>query len=69
MTLSIRWTDASNVPVEASAIRPDRLAGLDAEDARRLAIRIGKDLVPLGELADVNGRCDGDGPVIQLEAA
>lgn len=60
MPLTLTWLGATRLPVEADALRPDRLDGLAADEAARLRLPVGNTTAELGELFRVEGRCDAE---------
>src|SRR5258708_2620827 len=55
MPLTLRWNDATTLPVEAECLRPDSLQALEARDVARLSIAVGNSLADVGELFTVEG--------------
>ena len=59
LLLSYRGASGSLIPVEADAITPDHLAGMDRPAIEKLTLHHGNQSVPLGELFAVRGDvCD-----------
>lgn len=65
MPLVARWLGTTTLPVEAEALRPDRLAGLAASEAARLPVVVGNAAAELGELFRVEG--DGSDATLVVE--
>ena len=55
MTLRLRCTHASSVPVEAPCVAPDRLAGLTAEAIAYLSVQHGNGAAVLGDFFSITG--------------
>jgi formylmethanofuran dehydrogenase subunit C len=66
MALRLRWLDATTLPVDASMIRPDRLAGLSAAGVAVLASRVGNSPCVLGDLFAIT-EIPGEPDVVGLE--
>lgn len=63
MPLTLRWKDATRLPVEAEALRPDAFAGLSASDVSRIRLPLGNTTAEVGELFATDGDPD-DGHII-----
>lgn len=63
MPLTLRWTDATTLPVSSDALRPDALAGLGPAEAAALPARVGRDTASLGDLFHIEGTCE-DGAIL-----
>jgi formylmethanofuran dehydrogenase subunit C len=63
MPISLRWKDATALPVEAGPLRPDALAGQSADRIAGLPIRVGNTTADVGDLFDVSGELS-DGQVM-----
>lgn len=55
MALTLRWKDATTLPVEAEGLRPESLRTLDAAEVARLPLRVGNATAALGDLFDATG--------------
>ncbi len=55
MPLTLRWKDATRLPVEAEALRPDALAGLSAADVAKLRLPVGNASAEVGDLFALDG--------------
>ncbi len=55
MPLTLRWKDATRLPVEADSLRPAALAGSSAGDAARMTLPLGNTSAEVGELFDLEG--------------
>lgn len=64
MPLTLTWLAATRLPVEAEALRPDRLAGWTAAAVARLALPVGNTTAEAGELFRVEGRGDPGDPLV-----
>lgn len=64
MPMTIAWSATATGPVDAVALRPDRLAGLDPTAIARLMLPVGNQSVPLGDLARVSGDLAGDAHLV-----
>ena len=67
MPVSLRWLDATTLPVDAEGITPQAVRGLTPLEVSRLRVRAGNRGAELGELFAVNGsedalRLEGDMP-------
>jgi formylmethanofuran dehydrogenase subunit C len=60
MPLDLTLHTAPEVPLEAEAINPDRLAGLGAAAAAALPVHHGNRLAALGDFFRLAGTCDGE---------
>lgn len=65
MPLTLRWTNASPLPVESDALRADVLAGRSPSEVRSLPARIGRERVLLGDLFHVERINDDDSVVLE----
>ena len=63
MPLTLRWKDATRLPVEAETLRPDALMGLSAEEIARMRLPLGNTSAEVGELFTVQGIPD-DGHLV-----
>ncbi len=63
MPLTLRWKDATRLPVEAEALRPSPLARASAGEVARLRLPLGNTSAEAGELFDVEGD-GGDGHLV-----
>ena len=63
MPLTLRWKDATRLPVEAEMLNPETLAVLSAIEVARLCMPLGNTAVELGQLFEVEGDL-GDGHLI-----
>jgi formylmethanofuran dehydrogenase subunit C len=61
MPLTVEIREAIQVAVDAAEISPDRLQRKSLDQIRQMEIRVGRDAVPLGDLANVSGNAaDGE---------
>jgi formylmethanofuran dehydrogenase subunit C len=60
VTLTLTLREAPIGPVDASALRPDRLAGLSRSEIERLELRHGNRSALVGEFFDVSGEGNGE---------
>lgn len=61
MALTVEIREAIRISVDAAEISPDRLTGKSLDQIRRTEIRVGRDVVPLGDVASVSGdAADGE---------
>jgi len=63
MPLTLRWRDATRLPVEAATLSPESLAGLSAGEVERLTLPVGNTPAEVGEFFTVEGNL-GDGHLI-----
>jgi formylmethanofuran dehydrogenase subunit C len=61
MTLELTLTAQPEVPLEAEAICPDRLAGLSGSEVAKQPVLLGNRQVELGDFFKVTGRGSGNG--------
>jgi formylmethanofuran dehydrogenase subunit C len=64
--LVLRLKAPGRLPIDASALSPDGLAGLGAEEIRRLPLQIGNQKLPLAELFELE---PGDAEDVVIEGA
>lgn len=62
----LRFREALLLPVDASPLAPEALAGRSEAELARLPLRVGNRQVPLGELAEIE---PGDAGTLVIEAA
>jgi formylmethanofuran dehydrogenase subunit C len=55
MPLTLRWKDATRLPVEADSLLPTALAGSSVGDVARMRLPLGNTSAEVGELFDVEG--------------
>jgi formylmethanofuran dehydrogenase subunit C len=55
MPLTLTWNAGTRLPVEADALRPDTLAGMEPAAIASLALPVGNRTAPLGELFRLEG--------------
>jgi formylmethanofuran dehydrogenase subunit C len=60
MSLTLTLKSAPEVPLEAAAISPERLAGMSAAKAAAVAVLYGNRQAQLGDFFDVEGSGDGE---------
>jgi formylmethanofuran dehydrogenase subunit C len=65
MALTLRWKDATRLPVEAAALRPDALRGLTAAEVARLDLPHGNASSQVGELFEVQGDLGDDHIILE----
>ncbi len=65
MSMTLSWKDATRLPVEAEILRPDLLANFQTVEVLKLALQVGRDLVELGDLFDIEGNLDDHHLVIE----
>jgi formylmethanofuran dehydrogenase subunit C len=65
MALTLRWKDATSLPVEAAALRPDALRGLSAAEVARLDLPHGNASSQVGELFEVEGDLGDDHIILE----
>jgi formylmethanofuran dehydrogenase subunit C len=63
MPLTLTWLAATRLPNEANALRPDRLAGLTANEVARVRIPVGNTTAAVGELFRIEAKGD-DGRLV-----
>jgi formylmethanofuran dehydrogenase subunit C len=65
MPLILRWKDATRLPVEAGALRPDALAGMSAAEVARLRVPHGNAPSEVEDLFEVAGDPDDDHIILE----
>ncbi len=55
MPITLRWSSATTLPVDAQGLLPETLAGLSAAEVARRPIRLGNGLAEVGDLFEVAG--------------
>lgn len=66
MGFRLRWLEATHLPVDGSAIRPDLLAGRRPDDLAGKTVRVGNVAEPLGKLFEIS-ELAGEEAVLILE--
>lgn len=67
MAILLRWLDRTTLPVDADALSPRSLAGLDARAVARVVVPVGRDEQPVGELFAVEDDPAGPDDLVRFE--
>ena len=55
MPLTLKWRDATSLPVEATGLNPEALASLAARDVARSTVPVGNTMALVGDLFELSG--------------